>query len=93
MKQRGNKVGNLNLEAINNFCHSCGAPLDLPEFKSKHGNYCIFCADESGSLKPKSIIQESCAEWFLTWMPGIDKEKAMIRAEHYIHAMPAWSND
>jgi hypothetical protein len=82
-----------NQEAMKNFCHSCGAPLDLPEFKSKNVYYCRFCADDHGRLRSLEVVVEGCAEWFLTWMPDLNKEKALIRAAKYVRAMPAWAED
>lgn len=76
---------------MNKFCHSCGAPLDMPDFKGPAENYCKYCTDDSGKLKPRDEIQKGCAEWFKGWQPGIDDAKAMARADLYMRAMPAWA--
>lgn len=76
---------------MNKFCHSCGAPLDMPDFKGPAENYCKYCTDESGNLKARDEVQKGCAEWFKSWQPGVDDTKAMARADLYLQSMPAWA--
>jgi hypothetical protein len=75
-----------------NFCHSCAAPIDLPEFQGPAENYCIHCTDEQGTLKSHEEIKAGVVEWMKTWQPDLDDAKAQQRAEHYLKAMPAWAN-
>ena len=42
-----------------NFCYSCAAPIDLPEFQGPAENYCIHCTDEQGTLKSHEEIKEA----------------------------------
>jgi len=73
------------------FCYACGGPLDNPDFKGPSENYCKYCTDEKGKLKSREEIKQGVAQWFLSWQPDLDKKTALIRAEHYIKAMPAWA--
>lgn len=73
------------------FCYACGAPLDMPDFKGPAENYCKYCTDDSGNLKPRDEIKQGIAQWFKVWQPGIDDRKAQERAEFYMKSMPAWA--
>jgi len=73
------------------FCHSCAAPLDMPDFKGPAQNYCRYCTDERGNLKPREEIQTGVAEWFKSWQPDLDDERALARAASCMKAMPAWA--
>jgi hypothetical protein len=75
------------------YCHACAAPLDMPDFKGPAENFCRYCTDESGKLKPKETVKQGIAEWFKSWQPGIDDQKALNRAELYMKSMPAWADD
>jgi hypothetical protein len=75
-----------------NFCHSCGAPLDLPGFQGPAEHYCVHCTDEQGQLKSHQEILAGVADWMKTWQPDIDDAKAMARAKSYLKAMPAWAD-
>jgi len=74
------------------FCHSCTAPLDSPDFKGPADNYCKHCTDEAGNLKPREHVQAGIAQWLKTWQAGIDDATAMVRADHYMKALPAWAD-
>jgi hypothetical protein len=77
---------------MNQFCHSCAAPLSNPDFKSSAENYCKYCADDKGQLKSRANVQASIAGWFKMWQPNLNDQKAMARAAHYMQAMPAWAD-
>ncbi len=74
------------------FCYACGAPTNHPDFKGPVENYCKYCVDEKGTLKPKDEVKKGMAQWLQTWQPDLDEENALKRAEHYMQAMPAWAN-
>lgn len=74
------------------FCHSCAAPLSIPDFKGPAENYCKHCTDESGKLKSREEVQQGVAGWFMSWQPGIDPDTAARRAEIYLKSMPAWAD-
>jgi hypothetical protein len=76
---------------MDKYCLSCGLPL-TPEFKGAAENYCQYCTDEKGNLKSRDEIKMGVAEWMKSWQPDIDQQKAMVRAENYLNAMPAWAD-
>jgi hypothetical protein len=49
----------LNMEK---FGYSCGAPLGVPDFKGPAENYCKYCTDENGNLKPKEEIKKGITQ-------------------------------
>lgn len=77
---------------MDKFCHSCAAPLSRPDFQGKAENYCKYCSDEKGQLKPRAEVQQNIAWWLKTWQPNLDEAKAMTRAGDYMKTMPAWAN-
>ena len=76
---------------MNRYCLSCGAPVDVPEFKGPVDMYCKYCTDEKGNLHPREAVRFGIAKWLQTWQPGLDDERALERAGHYMQAMPAWA--
>ena len=72
-------------------CQSCTAPLDSPDFKGASEQFCKYCTDESGNLKPKAEVQKGIANWFMMWQPGVNFDTAFERAAHFMKAMPAWA--
>ncbi|MBN2226405.1 MAG: hypothetical protein JW763_03480 [candidate division Zixibacteria bacterium] len=77
---------------MNRFCHSCTAPLDMPDFKGPAENYCKYCTDDQGRLKPREVVRQGVAEWFKGWQPNLDDTTALARADHFMRAMPAWAD-
>jgi hypothetical protein len=77
---------------MSKMCYSCGAPLESPEFKGPADDYCKYCTDESGNLKPRDTVKTGIAMWLKGWQPDISDEIAQQRAEHYMQAMPAWAD-
>jgi hypothetical protein len=75
------------------FCYACAAPLSSPDFKGPSADYCKYCTDEAGVLKSRDNVLGSIADWFMEWQPGLTREKALARAEHYMLSMPAWAED
>ncbi len=73
------------------WCNSCTAPLDNSEFKGPSDIYCRYCSDEAGKLKPRDVVKKGIAGWLKSWAPDIDDQTAMVRAEHFMKAMPAWA--
>ncbi len=76
---------------MDKFCHSCAAPLGVPDFKGPAENYCKYCTDDKGQLKSKETIQQGIAQWFKGWQPNLDDKKALQRASSYMKSMPAWA--
>ena len=77
---------------MNGFCHSCSAPLNVPDFKGPAENYCKYCTDEQGNLKPRDTVRQGIAEWLKSWQPNLDDATALTRAESFMKAMPAWAD-
>ena len=75
------------------FCHSCTAPLDMPDFKGPAENYCKYCTDEAGTLKPREAVKQGIAEWFKSWQPNLNNQTAIKRADLFMQSMPAWAQD
>ena len=73
------------------FCHSCGASLADPSMKGPSAQYCKYCTDATGKLRPPAEVQKGIAQWLKSWQPEITEEQAMDRAGHYMKAMPAWA--
>ncbi len=78
---------------MDTFCHSCAAPLAMPNFKGPSENHCKYCTDDKGNLKSRSDVEKSIVDWFKTWQPDLNDGKALARARHYMNAMPAWAKD
>ncbi|MGD9210689.1 MAG: zinc ribbon domain-containing protein [Desulfobacteraceae bacterium] len=77
---------------MNKFCHSCSAPLNVPEFKGPAENYCVYCTDSKGALKSENEVKMGIAQWLKSWQPKLSDENAAIRAEKIMQAMPAWAD-
>ena len=75
------------------FCRSCGIILDGKIAQDNGNNFCQYCTDEKGNLKPKKIIQSGIAEWLKSYAPKDTKADFMKRAASYMNAMPAWAED
>lgn len=73
-------------------CYSCSAPLEMPGFKGPAENYCKYCTDDQGNLKPREEIIRGVTEWFKSWHPDVDHEKAAERAKLFLKSMPAWAD-
>jgi hypothetical protein len=78
---------------MDKFCHSCAAPLSMPDFKGPAENYCKYCTDDTGKLKSRDEIKKGITEWFKSWQPDIDEQTALNRADAYMKSMPAWAED
>lgn len=76
---------------MDQYCQSCSAPLSAPSFKGPSEDYCKHCTDEKGNLKSREEIKMGISMWLKSWQPGLDDEKATVRAEHFMKAMPAWA--
>ena len=77
---------------MDKFCFSCAASLANPDFQGPAENFCKYCTDEKGNLKPRAEIQMGITEWFKMWQPNLNQEKATARADYYMKAMPAWAD-
>lgn len=73
------------------FCRSCMASLSDPYNKGASVQFCRWCSDDEGRLKPEPEVHEILTRWFLHWQDGITPAQAADRARHYMLAMPAWA--
>ena len=71
-------------------CHSCSAPLNV--FKGASDIYCKYCSDETGKLKSYEDCREGVVHWLSSWQPNLDRVTGLVRAEHFMKAMPAWAD-
>ena len=78
---------------MDKFCFSCGAPLKEEYANKASDKFCNFCADENGKLKDRKIVQEGVAMWLKGMDPSNTSSDFMVRADHYLNAMPAWTKD
>ena len=65
-------------------------PLDAQHINSNTRDYCRYCADELGRLKPRDEVRILIANWLNTLQGEISGEEALRRADLYMQAMPAW---
>ena len=56
------------------------------------GNYCQYCVDESGALKPYEEVRAGIAQWLSSWTPETVTQDPTARAAAYMKAMPAWAD-
>jgi len=75
------------------FCHSCGMPLDSKMGTETEGNFCHYCADENGELKPREVVHAGIVEWLKMFAPEETNPNFDKRADNYMKAMPAWVED
>jgi len=74
------------------YCHACTIPLESPEVKGPSDNHCKFCTDAQGELLPRQQVQQGIASWMAEWQ-GIDRERALRRADLFMRGLPAWADD
>ncbi|MBA3726932.1 MAG: hypothetical protein H0W86_10885 [Armatimonadetes bacterium] len=76
---------------MSQYCHSCAASLDNPDFKGESDIYCKFCVDAAGNLKSREAVQKGTTSWFTTWQPNLNETTANERAATYMSSLPAWA--
>jgi hypothetical protein len=74
------------------FCRSCMASLTDPQNKGASLQFCRWCSDEDGRLRPEQEVHSILTNWFQHWQAGITGEQAAERARHYMLSMPAWAS-
>lgn len=73
------------------FCHSCCMPLNTPGSQSKNELYCVYCANEKGTLKEWDEILAGATDFIASWQ-HIPLEEAKKRAVRMLSSMPAWAD-
>lgn len=75
------------------FCHSCGMPLDGKMGTVTESDFCQYCTDENGKLKPREVVQAGIVEWLKMFAPKGTNPNFTKRADNYMKAMPAWAEE
>lgn len=71
-------------------CRSCAASLRDEHNRGVSNQYCRYCADERGNLKPREQVRSILAEWLRAWQGEMAPEDALGRADQFMSLMPAW---
>jgi hypothetical protein len=74
-------------------CHSCSASLHESHNRGVSDRYCRYCADERGQLRPREEVRQILTRWLCLWQGEMPPEEAARRADLYMKAMPAWSEN
>ncbi|HIE6135097.1 TPA: zinc ribbon domain-containing protein [Escherichia coli] len=73
------------------FCQACGMPISAPDAHSASDQYCAYCSDSNGNLKPWEEAVSGLASFLDSWQK-VGPEEAHKRAKRYLTAMPAWAH-
>lgn len=65
-------------------CESCSMTIES-------GQYCQYCADESGHLHPFEEVFERFLQWTRRQEPGLSEEEAREKTRAFMATRPAWS--
>lgn len=66
-------------------CESCTMPIES-------GQYCQYCSDEEGNLKPFSDRFESMISFVQRRDSGLSREAAEKQTLQFMSNLPAWRN-
>ncbi|MGG2077042.1 zinc ribbon domain-containing protein [Lelliottia nimipressuralis] len=73
------------------FCQACGMPISERDVNIASEQYCAWCSDAEGNLKPWDEAVNGLAEFLDSWQK-VGPEEAKKRAKRYLTAMPAWAH-
>lgn len=73
------------------YCHSCGIPLSVPDARGASDKYCVYCTDSEGNLKSWDDAVSGLAQHLDSWQK-VGNEEARKRAIRYLTSMPAWAD-
>lgn len=73
------------------FCQACGMPMSIPGAKGVSDDYCAYCSDAEGKLKPWEEAVTGLAAYLDSWQK-VGPEESLKRAKRYLTAMPAWAH-
>ncbi|MEC4725322.1 hypothetical protein HWQ46_07160 [Shewanella sp. D64] len=65
-------------------CGSCGMVID------HEGEYCQYCVDDNGSLKPYEEVFAKMERWLARVEPTLSLEQIAQKTRNYMATMPAW---
>jgi hypothetical protein len=74
-------------------CRSCSQSLDEEINRGVSEEYCRWCADERGRLRPRADVEKILSRWMKRWQGEMSDEEALRRTRLYMNAMPAWSRN
>jgi len=66
-------------------CESCTMPIES-------GQYCAYCSDEQGQLKPFDDRFESMISFTLKRDPAMNRATAEAKTLEFMGTLPAWRN-
>ncbi|WP_174507760.1 zinc ribbon domain-containing protein [Klebsiella oxytoca] len=79
------------MEQNERFCQACGMPISERDVNIASEQYCAWCSDAEGNLKPWGEAVNGLAEFLDSWQK-VGTEEARKRAKRYLTAMPAWAH-
>lgn len=79
------------MEQNERFCQACGMPISERDVNVASEQYCAWCSDAEGNLKPWEEAVNGLAEFLDSWQK-VGTEEAQKRAKRYLTAMPAWAH-
>ena len=59
------------------FCHACGMPMSAPVAHSASDQYCAYCSDSNGNLKPWEEAVSGLASFLDSWQK-VGPEEAVL---------------
>jgi hypothetical protein len=74
-------------------CRSCSASVHEMHNQGVSDHYCRYCSDERGQLRPREEVRQILARWLGHWQGEIPPDEAARRADSFMKAMPAWSEN
>ncbi|NTW46485.1 MAG: AraC family transcriptional regulator [Candidatus Moranbacteria bacterium] len=77
---------------MNTFCHACGMPLEKKEDfagGNEQSDFCLHCADESGSVHSCEEIFEGGVQFFMS-ATGADRSLAERVTRKNMKGLPHW---
>ncbi len=66
-------------------CESCTMPIES-------GQYCSYCSDADGQLKPFDDRFESMVSWTLREDSSLSRDAAEAKTLAFMGTLPAWRN-
>lgn len=80
---------------MKNYCISCGMPLSLKNDIAKEidkGSLCQYCVQEDGTVKSCEEIFKGGVQFFMSSVPGVDKELAERVTRKNMKNQPYWQD-
>ncbi|HDC4536937.1 TPA: hypothetical protein O8U17_002901 [Enterobacter asburiae] len=73
------------------FNQACGMAMYSTDAQSASDQYCAYCSDSNGNLKPWEEAVSGLASFLDSWQK-VGTEEAHKHAKRYLTAMPAWAH-